>query len=472
MDIFEACDKEDYDRIIYLLDNGVDVNTRNDNLDTPLHFVSKCENFGYDHYNVAKLLIKKGAKVNVMNCDGNTPLYECTIRCFYYCMEILIENGADINVLDNEHNTLLHKTCETGDIECTELLIKNGIDVNILNCHNITALQVANINGYNDIAKLLKNNRAENDKDNDLYDTYKNEYMYTYFNKNKLLSSKNVDEFNLFLPNPKELYEYMIKNDDIELWIMLKNELSFHVNSILKLEIVSNKDNVKNLFKYDTIPEKIIQLIIFTTENSSYAEYLFNTIIDFKDKITLNQFKQLQISINKNSKFKYRKFTDNISLDFKILKKDKKYNCAIIKNISDIDRQNVKCLLDLKQIVDINIYSEYIKWLIDLSSIMDINRTLYNNDENTEHIIRYTRNHSYERSHNNGVKYIFWHPKKYDECSYEDIDYYNKIIMNKLRKYFKKNICKKMSIHSMYECYFCKESKIDLKEIFYNSYGY
>lgn len=52
--------------IKYLLENGAEINRRNNNGDTPLHLATTPELCG--------LLIQKGADVNLRNCNGDVPL--------------------------------------------------------------------------------------------------------------------------------------------------------------------------------------------------------------------------------------------------------------------------------------------------------------------------------------------------------------------------------------------------------------
>ncbi len=67
-DMFDACDREDYKKIDHMIENGVNINnvvsnTKTISYDTYytlLHFVGKCENFGYNHYKMVKFLIENG----------------------------------------------------------------------------------------------------------------------------------------------------------------------------------------------------------------------------------------------------------------------------------------------------------------------------------------------------------------------------------------------------------------------------
>jgi len=89
------------------------------NLSFPLH--------GEKRPIIAELLIKRGVDVNARNNYMNTPLHHVkTLRI----AELLIKHGADVNARNNYMNTPLH-LAKTNDI--AKLLIKSGADLNAKN---------------------------------------------------------------------------------------------------------------------------------------------------------------------------------------------------------------------------------------------------------------------------------------------------------------------------------------------------
>ncbi len=81
----------------YLIQQGLDVNAKDNNEKNPLHFAT---DMGY--IEIAKVLIDQGAEINPINYYGNTPLYEISIN--YETIEhvlYLIDHGAVKNETDS-----------------------------------------------------------------------------------------------------------------------------------------------------------------------------------------------------------------------------------------------------------------------------------------------------------------------------------------------------------------------------------
>ena len=100
---FEVLEKEllnaalngDLSKIRELVENGVDVNTRDKSGTTPLHWAAEA-----DYYNIVVYLVEHGANVNARNRAGDTPL---TLAAWdgvglnqLKIVKYLIQNGANI----------------------------------------------------------------------------------------------------------------------------------------------------------------------------------------------------------------------------------------------------------------------------------------------------------------------------------------------------------------------------------------
>lgn len=106
---------------------------------TPLMFASY-----WSLEEVVSLLIKKGAKVNAKNREGNTALmYSAVEFKGLNAAKILINAGANINAKDNKGRTALMYAADNKDEELVDLLIKNKVNVNAEDNDGETALGYA-----------------------------------------------------------------------------------------------------------------------------------------------------------------------------------------------------------------------------------------------------------------------------------------------------------------------------------------
>jgi hypothetical protein len=80
------------DCLNYLLDVGVDVNSHDSDLYTPLD-----ETCFYNQIECARVLILRGADVNVVDCDGSSPLICAASNGNIEICRMLLDNQADIN---------------------------------------------------------------------------------------------------------------------------------------------------------------------------------------------------------------------------------------------------------------------------------------------------------------------------------------------------------------------------------------
>jgi ankyrin repeat protein len=90
--------------------------------------------------NVIKLLIEKGAKVDIRDKNnGVTPLYWAARKGHIDTAKILIENGDDVNIKIKGGGTILHYA---GSLEIAGLLVNNGAEVNAKDDGGFTPLHM------------------------------------------------------------------------------------------------------------------------------------------------------------------------------------------------------------------------------------------------------------------------------------------------------------------------------------------
>ena len=120
---FKAATDGDEEALKQALNQGADVNARDEKDNTALHLATK-----HVHMNAMRLLIEHGADVNAQNDWLSTPLHLTeknmdTIR-------ILLEAGADPNITDKDYDYPYYFAFYGSMTrELTELYIKHGANL-------------------------------------------------------------------------------------------------------------------------------------------------------------------------------------------------------------------------------------------------------------------------------------------------------------------------------------------------------
>ena len=165
----------------FLLEQGAKPDVCNVNGNTPLHLCF-CRTEGRPS-EVIKALLEKNADVNAINYDHDTPLLLaergiCSLenvnlydaeRVFVGTkrldirnagVKLLLENGAKVNIVDKMGNTPLHLAVMTNHFQGVKALLENGAEISAKNNNNETPLDIAlqpKYHGSKDIVTLLKN---------------------------------------------------------------------------------------------------------------------------------------------------------------------------------------------------------------------------------------------------------------------------------------------------------------------------
>ena len=88
----EAAATGNLKRVRELVDNGANVNTRDEDGETALMWAS-CNN----HLDIVKLLLEKGADASIKSSDGRTALKLALFqRCTKEIVDLLIAHGAKL----------------------------------------------------------------------------------------------------------------------------------------------------------------------------------------------------------------------------------------------------------------------------------------------------------------------------------------------------------------------------------------
>ena len=116
--LFDAVLENKEKEVKALIELGVDVNMKIPYEFTLLHFA-----IHYNHIEIAKLLLERGADVRAKNNRGETPLHWAKN---VETAKLLLDRGADVNAKNNMGDTPLHLA---KNVEIAKLLIEKGADV-------------------------------------------------------------------------------------------------------------------------------------------------------------------------------------------------------------------------------------------------------------------------------------------------------------------------------------------------------
>ncbi len=155
--LIEAARYDETNQLALLLTNGIDVNVKDSQGKTPLHWAVDS---GFK--NIAAMLLANKADVMAKDIHGVTPLHEAAIKGNTEIMKLLLANDADVNVRADNGFTPLHWAALYGKQDAAELLLANKADVNALNNAGRTPLYWAQHNGWNSLAQLLRENGGGN----------------------------------------------------------------------------------------------------------------------------------------------------------------------------------------------------------------------------------------------------------------------------------------------------------------------
>jgi len=133
--LHHALAKRKWDCAKILIDKGADVNLLNEGgvFGSSLHYAIYQ---GEEEF--VKLIVAKGGDVNLISGQGYTPIHMAVINDQLAILDVLIKSGADVNIKDEDSLTPLHMAARDGNGEIALLLVKAGADLHALNIEGKT----------------------------------------------------------------------------------------------------------------------------------------------------------------------------------------------------------------------------------------------------------------------------------------------------------------------------------------------
>uniref|UniRef100_UPI00398E5A1E CARD- and ANK-domain containing inflammasome adapter protein n=1 Tax=Pristiophorus japonicus TaxID=55135 RepID=UPI00398E5A1E len=139
-----------------LLNKGARLDERTPNMNSALHLAVQTSSLS-----VTKLLIDQGMDANIIGFGNQTPLHIASFHNQPLMIETLIRGGSKVNAVTKEAVTPLHIASQRGNRDTAECLIQNKADVNAKDRYMRTPLHMAAVVGDASIAELLLSNQAD-----------------------------------------------------------------------------------------------------------------------------------------------------------------------------------------------------------------------------------------------------------------------------------------------------------------------
>lgn len=156
--------------LLLLLNNGSDVNSRDNYGNTPLHYAILDQ-----PSKTIILLLNAGADVNAININGSNPLHllmesENNIRKSEI-IQLLLDKNIDINTINYAGFSPLHICASSGSEEIMKKFLDKNAEINIQNSNGVTPLHIAANNNRIDIVSLLLTKGARINLTTDINET-------------------------------------------------------------------------------------------------------------------------------------------------------------------------------------------------------------------------------------------------------------------------------------------------------------
>ncbi|HUQ70973.1 MAG TPA: ankyrin repeat domain-containing protein, partial [Planctomycetaceae bacterium] len=146
----DAVERQEADRVLRLLADGVGVNQSQTDGMTALHWAAH-----HDDLAMAKRLIAAGADAKAANRYGVTPLSLACTNGNGALVERLLDAGADPNSALRGGETALMTAARTGRIAPVKALLARGADVNAQERKGQTAVMWAAAEGHGEVVQVL-----------------------------------------------------------------------------------------------------------------------------------------------------------------------------------------------------------------------------------------------------------------------------------------------------------------------------
>ena len=265
---------------------------------------------------VAKILINKGADINIKDSDGNTPLMLSLKKRYYNIAKMLILKGADVNVLNNNNNYPLdiiisdYISRKKNPDNIVFLLLKKGAKFNNNNDSIKLAVVTNQQQWINFFLKHFPNYKST--IVNEIYNS-KQVNLYKFAIAHKLLN--NLEIINV-LENYPKLKNLVFNNYSKKkiFKLSLQQKKSSIIKMLLNTKIFLNKKELNKLINIYSKNNKI--LILIYKDYPTSRKMLFINSLKHKNTFMIKYALKIKFKLTKNLLSRITK----LNLDYNTLK--------------------------------------------------------------------------------------------------------------------------------------------------------
>ena len=112
----------------------------------------------FNQTEIAKLLLKNGADPNLAasNASKVNALHSAVAKENYELCKLLLEQGAKVNSTQMQNVTALHSAAHRGNLKMVQLLVDNGAEINLKMDNGDTAMSIAERENHKEIKNYLE----------------------------------------------------------------------------------------------------------------------------------------------------------------------------------------------------------------------------------------------------------------------------------------------------------------------------
>lgn len=154
--LMTACEQGDVDTAQAVLDEGLGVDTTDEDENTPLMVAT-----GNGHDQVVRLLLMRGAAVDKVNLYGWSPVMQAARHGHANIVTLLLQHQVDINATNSFGASSLTLAARGGHLQVVRLLVEAGADINGSSQCEYTPLMTAAQQGHDAVLRLLLDRGCE-----------------------------------------------------------------------------------------------------------------------------------------------------------------------------------------------------------------------------------------------------------------------------------------------------------------------